>query len=250
MSDNHEQHIGLSPAEEENVLHYRSVSRIAVISLLLGLLSFTAIFSPVLWCVPIVGVMLAVVALRTIRKEQAVVVGRGAAQVGLALGLVFLTFAATRDFVRQRALYRLARPHTSKWVDELVREGHLHEAHQLHLPQRQRQTRGEDIEAYYEGDEDARRDMQAFFETPPLSKIVELGRRGTLRFVADEDIGVYHDSGEKIDVVVQRYAIDYEADGQPQTLSFLVSISRKYDTDHDDARWQIQDVTKVDSAGR
>ena len=248
MSDNHEIHTGLSPAEEENVVHYRSVSRTAVVSLLLGLLSFTAIFSPIMWCVPIVAVTLAVVALRTIPKDRAAVLGRGAAQVGLALGLVFLAFATTLDTVRQRTLYRLARPHTRKWV-ELVREGHLHKAHQLHLPQRERRFPGEDIESHYESQEDAKHDLKSFFETPPLNKIVELGRRGTLRFEADEDIGVYRDAGEEMDVIVQRYAIDYDIDGQSQTLSFVVSISRMYDTDHDDARWQVQDVTEPDSAG-
>jgi len=248
MSDNHEQHIGLSPAEEENVVHYRSVSRIAVISLLLGLLSFTAIFSPVLWCVPIVGVMLAVVALRTIPRDRDIMVGRGAAKAALALGLVFLTFATTVNFVRQQTLYRLASPHAKKWI-ELVQQGHLLEAHQLHLSQRDRVSPDEDLEAYYEGNEEARQDMQAVFETPPLSKIVELGRRGKLRFEANEECGLLRDAGEEKDVVVQRYAIDYEADGQPQTFSFLVSISRMHDPDHDDARWQVRDVTEPDSAG-
>jgi len=248
MSDNHEQHIGLSPAEEDTFVHYRSVSRVAVISLLLGLLSFTAIFNPVLWCVPIVSVTLAVVALRTIPKDRDIMVGRGAAKVGLALGLVFLTFSTTSSFVRQKALYRLASPHAKKWIG-LVQGGHLHKAHQLYLSQRERVSPDEDIEAYYEGNEEARQDMQAFFGTPPLSKIVELGRRGKLRFEANEECEPLRDAGEEMDVVVQRYAIDYEADGQRQTFSFLVSISRMHDPDHDDARWQVRDVAEPDSAG-
>lgn len=249
MSQNPEPHIGLSSVEAENVVRYRTVSRIAVVSLLLGILSAAAIVSRLMWCVPIAGVTLAIVALRTISRNESLVLGRGAAQVGLALSLLFLASATTGHLVRQRTLSRQAMPHMSKWI-EMVRDGRLREAHQLHLPQEERQQLGSNLQNYYEADRRAREDMDVFFDRSPLDKIIELGRQGELRFVADEDVAPVHESGEDADVIVQRYAIDYELDGEPQTLSFVVAIDRVYNAYDGQARWRIRDISDPDSADR
>lgn len=219
----------------------------AVFSLLLGILSATALVSKLMWCVPIVGVTLAVVALRTISKNQSIVVGRGAAYIGLALGLLFFTSATAGHFVRQRTLCRLARPHTKAWI-EMVREGRLYEAHQLTLDQEKRERPGTNLRVLYETTEEMRVEMEAFFGESPLKEIVELGRQGQLRFEADEEVSVARDSGKNVDFVVQRYAIVYEVDGKPTTLSFMVSITRDYDANHREARWRVREVFPPDSA--
>jgi hypothetical protein len=246
MSQNREPHIGLSSVEAENVVHYRAVSRIAIVALSLGILSATALVSQLMWCVPIVGVTLAIIALRTIARSQSAVLGRGAALVGLALSLVFLASATTGHLVRQQRLYREAEPYTRKWI-EMVREGQLREAHQLQLPQEERQRLGANLQNYYEATREAREDKDALFAQTPLCEIVELGRQGQLRFEADEEVAVVRESGKKMGLVVQRYAIDYRVDGQPRTLSFLVSISRMYNSEAGEARWRIRGVDDPES---
>lgn len=249
MNQNREPRIGLSSAEEEDVVHYRAVSRVAIASLVLGILSAAAIFSRLMWCVPIVGVTLAVVALRTISRNQAVVLGRKAAHVGLVLSLFFLVSATTGHLLRQRTLFREARPHISKWI-EMVREGRLREAHQLHLPQAERQHLGANLQSYYEATRTAKDDKDGFFDHPPLSKIVELGQQGQLHFQGNEEASVVREAGKKKDVVAQCYAIDYQVDHEPQTLPFLVTIVRVYNSKHGEARWHVQEVTEPDSPGR
>lgn len=248
MSEDHGTHIGLSSLEADNVVRYRTVSRTAVASLLLGLLSAAALSSKLMWCVPIVGVTLAIVALWTISKRESVVLGRRAAQIGLALSLLFLTSATTGHLVRQLTLRQQARPHTTKWL-EMVREGRLREAHQMYLPQSERQQLGTNLKNYYEATREAREDKEYFFTQSPLIDIVELGRQGQLRFEANEEVARIRESGENMDLIVQRYAVDYEVDGRPQTLSFLISIARAYDSQHGEARWRIRGVDDLNSAG-
>ncbi len=248
MSEKRETHIVLSSVEADNVVHYRTVSRTAIASLLLGLLSAAAFVNKLMWCVPIVGVALAIVALRIISKGESLVLGRKAAQVGLALSLLFLTSATTGHLFRQRSLRQQARPHTSKWI-EMVREGRLREAHQMYLPQLDRQKLGTNLQNYYEATREAREDKESFFGQSPLSEIVELGRQGQLRFEADEDVSTIRESGESIDLIVQRYAIDYEADGRSQTLSFLIHVTRAYDSHHGEARWRVREIADPDSDG-
>lgn len=235
-------HIALSSAEAESVVHYRVLNRLAVASLLLGILSVAAFANKLMWCVPIVGVALAIIALWTISRNQSAMIGRGAALAGLSLSLVFLASATTNHLVRQRTLFRQAKPHASKWI-EMVQEGRLREAHQLHLSQFDRQKLGTNLHNYYEASREADEEMEGFFNQLPISKIVELGQQGQLRFEADEEIG-------REDLVVQRYAIDYQVDDQPQTLPFLISIAREYNSEHGEARWRVVDVTDPDSADR
>jgi len=242
MSGNHGSHAGFSSGQENNVVQHRSVSRLAVASMLLGLVSAAAIVNPLAWCVPIVTVTLAIAALKTISAEDSMVFGRKAALAGLAMALLFGACGLTRHFARPHWLYRHARPHAQKWI-ELVRAGRLKEAHQLHLSQEERESPGADLEAFYRDEKGAHETLSSFFGQAPLSEIVRIGRRGQLRFEGDVDVELTREGKARTDVVILRYAIDYEDDGKPQTLWFLVSLGRKYDTEHREARWNVRDVS-------
>jgi hypothetical protein len=246
MSGKHGPHAVFSSGQEDNVVQHRPVSRLAVASMLLGLVSAAAIANPLAWCVPIVGVTLAIAALRTLSTENSMVLGRKAALAGLVMALLFGSCGMTRYFARQQWLYRQARPLAQRWI-ELVREGRLYEAHQLHSPQRDRISPGGDLDDFYQGEDGAQSSLEVFFEQPPLSEIVRIGRRGQLRFEGDEDIDFAREGGAKSEIVILRYAIDYEEDGKPQTLSFLVSVARKYDAEHREARWNVHEVIDPDA---
>jgi len=247
MSQDREPHVILS-AEADNQVQYRTVNWTAVASLLLGLLSATAIASKPMWCVPIVGITLAIIALWSLSRSDSGVLGRGAASVGLALSLLFKACAVTGHLVRQQTLRREARPHTTKWI-EMVRNGQLREAHQLYLPQRERQPLGANLKKHYDDVSGrAQEEIDVFFNDPPLSKIIELGQQGQLRYVGDEGVSTFRESGASLDMIVQQYAIDYEVEGMPETLSFVVSISRQYDSEHGEARWRVREVTEPGAA--
>lgn len=74
---------------------YRPVSSLAVAALIVGCVSALALVSPVFWVVPLVGVALAVVAVRDVTRSGVAKAGGLAAVAGLALSLGFGAQAAT-----------------------------------------------------------------------------------------------------------------------------------------------------------
>ena len=98
---------GLAPAAGDE-LPYRSVSSLAVLSLVLGLLSVTALTSPGAWLVPLPAALCAVWALHRIRQRPDELLGRKAALAGLALALSFGCWAPARYFTDRWLINRQA----------------------------------------------------------------------------------------------------------------------------------------------
>ena len=69
--------------------HYRHVNRLAVTSLVLGVLSIATMFSWLAGALPLAGIILAVVALRQINWAPGEMTGRGFAVAGLAMSIGF-----------------------------------------------------------------------------------------------------------------------------------------------------------------
>ncbi len=74
------------PEYDEDVQPYRAVSKSAVLSLMIGLLSFAALLFPVLLALPPVGIVEGVVALAKVRRYPNELPRRPAAVLGLLLG--------------------------------------------------------------------------------------------------------------------------------------------------------------------
>jgi hypothetical protein len=87
---------------DPSVSEYRPLSGWALAALAVGLASFVALFHPLLWAVPMVGVAVSLVALRRISRSDVPVVGRKLALVGLVFALLYGVAApvrmATRDY--------------------------------------------------------------------------------------------------------------------------------------------------------
>jgi hypothetical protein len=74
---------------DESYEQYRSLSTSAVASLIVGLLSCTAILDWSLVAVPVIGIALSVFALRTIQRQSGELAGDSLARAGLGLSLLF-----------------------------------------------------------------------------------------------------------------------------------------------------------------
>ena len=74
---------------------YRPVSSLAVAAAIVGCVSALALVSPVFWVVPLVGVALALVAVRDVTRSGVAKAGGLAAVIGLALSLGFGAQAVT-----------------------------------------------------------------------------------------------------------------------------------------------------------
>jgi len=75
---------------EDDSQIYRALSKSAVLCLILGWLSLSALMSPVLLVLPAVGILVGLLALRQLRRYPAELSGRPAAMVGLVLSVLVL----------------------------------------------------------------------------------------------------------------------------------------------------------------
>jgi len=124
------------PTERE-LGEYRALCPLAVLGLVLGLLSATALLDPMAWSLPVLGTIVSLIALRRIARDPQTLAGRGVAWAGLTLALVF-TVAAPSDWLLYRYFVRresaaFARP----WF-QLLGAGQTHRAFLLTVDARSR----------------------------------------------------------------------------------------------------------------
>jgi len=112
---------------------YRPVSGMAVAAVVMGVLSIAAWFHPGFWFVPVLGVVLAVVALRQLAQPDSILIGRTAAIVGLGLSLFLAALAPTESVTRTWIKNRRAEHVAARWADAVL-EGKILDAHSLLMP--------------------------------------------------------------------------------------------------------------------
>ena len=231
-----------SSTDAVDVAEYPRVNRAAVMALLLGLVSAGALANPLLWFLPLAGIVLAIIALRLIARSDEAVLGRRAALIGLVLSLVFITWAASQHFVRQELLYRQAREHAEYWLG-LVLEGRLHEAHQLTLAKDHRQSPNANLNEMYLDKSDLLESFEAFCDQSPMSKVIELGSKGRMRFVSREGIESDKPIGSIVDIVTQQFAIDSAEGDTSQTIPLAIGIAKSRLRRTGEAHWVIKGIT-------
>jgi len=104
----------------EQVDDYRSLSVMALFSLLLGILSFLCLFSNLFVIVPLCGIVFSLLAMRRIASSNSQLAGRGAAMTGLALCVAFGVAAYTRAGVTQHFRSGQAERYARKWLEEIT----------------------------------------------------------------------------------------------------------------------------------
>jgi len=77
-------------ATEADYDRYREMCVAAVAALAVGLASLPSLIFPVLLFIPFIGIIVGIMALRTIRRRPSELIGGGQAKIGLALSLVCL----------------------------------------------------------------------------------------------------------------------------------------------------------------
>ena len=109
---------------------YRPVSKIAMASAVVGLLSSLALMTPLLWILPLLGLALAIVGLADVTRLGAEKAGRAAALLGLALSIGFGAQAVTAAVVSRTITQSRVRNVVSMWLDAL-RENRLADAQSM-----------------------------------------------------------------------------------------------------------------------
>lgn len=186
---NHASGAGFS-AENEDLLEYRELSRLAIGGMVLGVFSVLAIFTSVLWIVPVLAIILSLVAYYQIQKSD-VLTGKGMALIGMGLAAIWLGIGVTQGGVRDRVMMSTSREMAKSWLDLLLEKKTM-EAHQLTLRPNGRQSATTSLEGYYQKDDLTKEDLEAF-ETHDAVKVLREWAGGPLeaKFVRDISSSFY-----------------------------------------------------------
>src|SRR5262245_13979700 len=88
-------------SDEQPLAGYRAVAPLAILAVCLGLASALILTTPLLAVVPVAAIIVAAVALRTIRSSGGQLAGQVPAMAGLCLATFFLGLGMTQHLVRQ-----------------------------------------------------------------------------------------------------------------------------------------------------
>ncbi|MEM7311607.1 MAG: hypothetical protein AAF497_00510 [Planctomycetota bacterium] len=202
----------------EEVVEYRSISKLAVVALILGLASFAAFAHPVLWCIPVAAVVVSIFAVRiTSQPEYA---GRWAAVCGLVLALVCGGAASSLKLVEKMVVKKQARTFSDAWV-ELLAEKKLTMAYEWTMSRRYRRPSDMSIMEYYGQNDEAAGDLTTFKKRDELRAIQKLGPDVRVTFLSTGSVqrspfthrcsSTYrfeNAAGEKVDLVVEANRTD------------------------------------------
>ncbi len=251
---------------------YQRLSRFAIWSIPLGLLSALALVSPLLWFVPVLAIVFALVGLRVIAGSQETT-GRTLALLGLGLAVLFGTWGVSWTTARRARLNRQAREYATEWLSLMQQEQYM-EAHQLSLDFYSRLPQGSSLAAHYAPDESDSPDSPDSPESPEspepgeppepselpqpnmelapgiestpfrelaVFKVNNLPRvlveaEGNFEFEFVKNVSTER-HGQFETQIVQMYRLSFSGDHDPPEIEVLVTMKRTVDGQK--AHWQI-----------
>ena len=209
--------------DDETLAQYTSISRLAVLSLFLGLASALMLASPIAVLVPLAGIATAVIALRSIAGSNGQLTGRWPAIVGLCLATLFLGWGISRPWTRQNHIRNTAQKLADHWL-ELVRSGKLQQADQLMRPPSERFSDDSAMADYYKQNNEAGEQLREIFGREPLTSFTAMGPKGSYRL---KGIAVQRPRGPS-DEIVFEYVYG-ENLGTPAEKSMWIYVMRGAD---------------------
>jgi hypothetical protein len=201
---------------------YRAFSPAAVGSLICGLLSPVSLVGPLLLIFPVLGVGLAVVALRSIANSQGELVGRRVALAGLALSIVFGTAGPVQSATTAMRLTAAARPIADRFF-EFLRHDEPHYAHQLTTVPANRRVLNENLWSYYGGNQANRDDLTKWASQPLMRFLLEQGDQAQVRYYGPGSVSVVGDP-QYADLI---YAVTHPVASGQQTFFVRVTVERR-----------------------
>ncbi len=224
----------LGHSEGRELGQYRSVSRLAIVALLLGLASGLSMLHPILFVVPVVAIPTGLAALRHLRQRQDVIIGGPLAIVGLCLALLFGALGSTDLLISRVILTRQARALADSWC-ALLQQGATRQAHQWTLASSGRRAPGIPLDDVYVEGSDNLVDFEAFLNTPMTARMVKAGQAGQVRYRGLE--------GVDQDPQSQLFRLRYDfASSDQKAQRCIIMVRRSVDPDTFRVSWRIQSI--------
>ena len=168
-------------AERDASYQYRSVSRLAVLSFLLGIASSLTLAHIMMWLVPVAAIAVGIASLRSLQQREATHTGTWFARTGICLALFFGAWAPVKSYVTNRIIAAEARQYVEMCL-ELVRDGDFRAVHQQTLAPGERLFGRERLREFYQNNPDAERQYDEFAASEPLATARLLGSGLQWRF--------------------------------------------------------------------
>ncbi len=111
-------------AIENEIPSYRAVSRLAILSLLLGIMTVLTFASPWFALTGLAAIVVGALANRAIKRRNDVLTGTRLAQIGIAMGLIFSLSALTIGFVQGLKIKQSAAIFSREYA-EVLKKGDL-----------------------------------------------------------------------------------------------------------------------------
>ena len=229
--------VHITDSQDAEVAEYRSLAGQAVLGLIFGLLAPLAMVDPMLWSIPLLGVVFSVWALRRIKRFAPAMVGRKMALAGLALSLLFLAAAPAETLTYQKMVRDEARQFSALWFRYLA-HAEPQKAYQLTVDPQSRQPLNDDLWAFYRTAPRLSSQLEEYANGPLVRTLLALGPKAQVRF--------YQIAGEAsdgdADRVDQWFAVTYEEAGEKKSFFVRVAAERTKPTSGG-AGWRIADAS-------
>jgi hypothetical protein len=220
-------HAELSPQIDRDVVEYRRVSGWAVCSVLLGLLSATALAGPVFWIVPAMGIGVSLVALWKIAGSRGEMSGWYAALLGLIVSIFFGAAGPARTLTRQYWLETRAKTFAGGFID-FLQQRQMWRAYQLTMHPVSRKP-------LPPNNADAQKEYREFVQLPAVEAFMAHGEEAQFEILSTKALG---GDGNREWVLV-RYRLQYPDGDKMTTLDGQMYLERSLLAAGGDEQWQI-----------
>ncbi len=217
--------------------NYHSVSRLAIVSLLVGIASALAWLGPYMWWFPVGAIAISVASLIHVNRPNSELIGRKAAMFGLCLALISGIGAPTRYYAYRYLVQQEGERFAMQWFDYL-RKGEFEKAHQMTVVITQRQPLDESLWDFYRERSDWATKLREYTNTPIVRTLLALGDRAEARLHKRLGVAVY----PRADAVVDQFAVTYEEDGVKKSFFLVLFLERHFNAFVGRGQWRITNM--------
>lgn len=227
---------GLSQLADDNVdlpdsSEYRSLSGLAVGSLVLGLLSSLALIHIVLWIIPVIALILAGFALRHARRTETG--GEWAARAAIFLALIFGVWGVSQLVLSDWILKAKAHKLGDAWM-KLVEKGQLKLAHQWTLTPSSRVQDLSLLDLYYEGQNEGSKSFNKFLEKGEMATLAKLPEGTKITFRSFDEW--LKDGNQHL------ARLRYRVSSPGQEREVVLVVMREREAESRSIRWRVMAV--------
>lgn len=232
-------HLSSSPHNElrdieEPLDDYRAVSGLAITGLLLGVCSVLALIHPVLWLLPLAGIVCDWLALRQMALASPPLLGRKAALIGMALSLIFGLSGPVQYWVHRRALRAEAIELADEWFTAL-RENQPEYAFRLTRQPTTKAARARPPVADRGSQEEYLKALRNAVHEEPTELLLKLGKKAHVRLFQHDT--VWRD--EINEGVRDLYAVTVGKGSEAVSFFIRIGCSRSQNRGTGEWEWQL-----------